>query len=148
MKANDIDTVDLIEGVIKDRIEDRQPQGLTGVLQLAVDEITSLRRQLRDLQYAKDLSDEIQREATPEYLMELAIAKGLTQDDAIAIMAKHLEGATKAEINEARERSSGGLWDNTTVEIDSTALASRGDNGVWVSAWVWLPRPETDDETG
>jgi len=35
------------------------------------------------------------------------------------------------------------------VEVDDDPFLSIGDEGVWVSAWVWVPTPaEDDDEQG
>jgi len=42
--------------------------------------------------------------------------------------------ATAEEIVRAREEYGG-----EDIEIDENAAASRGDDGVWVAAWVWLP---------
>lgn len=33
------------------------------------------------------------------------------------------------------------------LEIDDDASVSRGDDGYWVSAWVWVSEPDEDDET-
>ena len=43
--------------------------------------------------------------------------------------------ATCAEIEEARE-----IHGSDEVELDPGAFASRGDDGFWVSAWVWVPK--------
>ncbi len=42
--------------------------------------------------------------------------------------------ATPEEVAEAREK-----YGSTEIEIDEDALASRGEDGVWVQAWVFLP---------
>jgi hypothetical protein len=47
--------------------------------------------------------------------------------------------ATEAQIKEAREK-----YASDDVEVDETAFASHGDDGVWVQAWVWLARPDTE----
>ena len=44
--------------------------------------------------------------------------------------------ATEVEINRARQTYTHGSDDN--IEIDEEAAASRGNDGVWVAAWVWL----------
>jgi hypothetical protein len=46
------------------------------------------------------------------------------------------EQATEEEIQRAREKYALGSDDN--IEIDSNALVSRGDDGCFVQAWVWL----------
>lgn len=48
--------------------------------------------------------------------------------------------ATEDEINRARQQYAHGSDDN--IEIDEEAATSRGDDGVWVAAWVWLPNKE------
>jgi hypothetical protein len=50
------------------------------------------------------------------------------------------ETATEDEIARARDQYALGSSDN--IEIDDNALVSRGDEGCFVQAWVWLP----DDE--
>ena len=50
--------------------------------------------------------------------------------------------ATEDEINRARQEYAHGSDDN--IEIDEEAATSRGDDGVWVAAWVWLPNPRED----
>lgn len=47
--------------------------------------------------------------------------------------------ATEAEVQRARNRHMG-----SECEIDEPAMASRGDEGLWVQAWVWLPNEEED----
>jgi len=34
---------------------------------------------------------------------------------------------------------------NDELEIDGAPLFSDGQEGCWVSAWVWVPREETDE---
>ena len=54
--------------------------------------------------------------------------------------------ATDEQIRRARE-----LYANNSdndVEIDDNAELSDGcDGGVWVSAWVWVPNPFTEEES-
>jgi hypothetical protein len=44
------------------------------------------------------------------------------------------------EIVAARE-----MYADDDIQIDDDAAASRADDGVWVSAWVWVPNEEEDD---
>jgi len=46
--------------------------------------------------------------------------------------------ATQKEIEKARN-----TWQSDDVEIDSNALASHGDEGTWIQAWVRIPE-DTD----
>ena len=48
--------------------------------------------------------------------------------------------ATEKEIRLARERG-------TAVEIDEEAAASRCDKGVWVAAWVFVPKELLEEQT-
>lgn len=45
--------------------------------------------------------------------------------------------ATPEEIQRARRQ-----YGSDDIEIDDNAAASRGDDGFWVAAWVWLPNPK------
>lgn len=45
--------------------------------------------------------------------------------------------ATTKEIHRARREYANSSDDN--IEIDEEAATSRGEDGVWVAAWVWLP---------
>lgn len=47
--------------------------------------------------------------------------------------------ATDEEIQQARNQHMG-----SECEIDEPALASRGDGGVWVQAWVWISNEEEE----
>jgi hypothetical protein len=63
-------------------------------------------------------------------------AEGVTPEDlyaAIGRLSDSTNCATPAEIAEAREK-----YRTDECEIDDEAWASRGDDGVWVAAWVWL----------
>jgi hypothetical protein len=78
-------------------------------------------------------------------LMEEALAEGLTQSQAITLLHKAFDGATKEEVAEAIEKYASHSDDD--VEIDDKALTSRADDGVWVMAWVWLWRdPDAVEE--
>jgi len=46
--------------------------------------------------------------------------------------------ATPEQIKQARKD-----YANDDVEIDDNAKTSETDDGVWVSAWVWLKNKET-----
>jgi hypothetical protein len=50
---------------------------------------------------------------------------------------------TEEERDEAEGEYVAGSSDD--IEIDDHPMVSRGDGGVWVSAWVWLQRPDEDD---
>ena len=54
------------------------------------------------------------------------------------------DDATPAEIARARELYSEGSDDD--IEIDDNAKASRGDDGCFIQAWVWLPNPDVPGE--
>ena len=81
--------------------------------------------------------------------------RGLTETKTYADVAQAIheaEGAIREReefadlIQQARD-------DYTTdsscdVEIDDDPVLSVADEGVWVSAWVWVNRPEGEDEGG
>ena len=48
--------------------------------------------------------------------------------------------ATPDEIDAARKAYAHGSDDN--IEVDDNALVSRGEDGVWVQAWVWVRNTE------
>jgi hypothetical protein len=54
--------------------------------------------------------------------------------------------ATTDEIDLARRKYAYGSSDD--VEVDDDAQASHGDDGTWVSAWVWLAHENSDDDPG
>lgn len=58
------------------------------------------------------------------------------QSEVLEVLHGLYDGATDAQIEVATEEYAWGSEDN--IEIDSKALTSRGDNGLWVMAWVWL----------
>lgn len=39
-----------------------------------------------------------------------------------------------------------GLHASDEVEIDDDPFLSIADEGVWVSAWVWVPKQDTEDD--
>jgi hypothetical protein len=47
--------------------------------------------------------------------------------------------ATPAQIDQARA-----VHQSDEVQIDNDALTSHAGNGIWVQAWVWLPKEEGD----
>lgn len=55
-----------------------------------------------------------------------------------------IDYATDDEVKLARDRHCAGS--DNEIEIDKPARASRGDDGMWVQAWVWIPYPEGDDD--
>lgn len=60
-----------------------------------------------------------------------------SQDDPqTATASQEREQATAQEIDAARQRYA--ACSDDTIEIDDNALVSRGDEGTWVQAWVWL----------
>jgi len=52
--------------------------------------------------------------------------------------------ASPEQVQEAREKYA--LRSDNNVEIDTNAVTSETDFGVWVSAWLWLSRREEDAE--
>ncbi len=54
--------------------------------------------------------------------------------------------AYASEIARARERYAQGSDDE--IEIDADTYVSVGEEGVFVSAWLWVPNPEHDDDCG
>ena len=78
---------------------------------------------------------EVVREASNENLFELA--------QAVAVLDEGGEGiwATTAEMEAAELRH-----EDDECEVDANALVSHGEDGFWVSAWVWVPKDENDDE--
>ena len=68
-----------------------------------------------------------------------AIALGLTPAEANAVFCENPEwGATEVERTEAERCYT--LDSNNDIEIDDCPQVRRSDDGVWVAAWVWLPR--------
>jgi len=67
-------------------------------------------------------------------------------DELVAIRAALGEPATPEEIEAARAGYAAGSDDN--IEIDDDARVSRldGSNAYWVSAWVFLPGDDGDDD--
>jgi hypothetical protein len=49
--------------------------------------------------------------------------------------------ATPEEISEAQSE-----YTTDEINIDEGALASRGEGGLWVAAWVWLDRSDESEE--
>lgn len=47
-------------------------------------------------------------------------------------------------IEEARELHCKGS--DNDIEVDDDAALSRTDNGIWVGGWLWVPRPEEEDD--
>ena len=69
-----------------------------------------------------------------------AIALGLTPAEANAVFCENPEwGATEVERTEAERCYT--LDSNNDIEIDDRPQVKRSDDGVWVAAWVWVPRP-------
>lgn len=54
-------------------------------------------------------------------------------------MSEPDDRATEDEINRARELYAHNSDNN--IEVDEEAATSRGEDGVWVAAWVWLRNP-------
>lgn len=59
--------------------------------------------------------------------------------EAIAELDEHK--ATPEEIAAARD-----AYATDELEIDDDAMTSRGDNGHWVQAWVWMYATADDDD--
>jgi len=68
----------------------------------------------------------------------ITLAKPLAPDSSLPLP---LPPATEAEIAEARRR-----YGDDDIQVDDNALASKGDGGIWVQGWVWLPAPEPLNE--
>ncbi len=47
--------------------------------------------------------------------------------------------ATEEEITRARNLHAD--FSDNVIEIDEECAASHSDDGVWIAAWVWLPKP-------
>lgn len=62
---------------------------------------------------------------------------GLTQDDALVALHDHGDKYPEAAAD---------VNTNDELEVDEKPLFSRADEGTWVSAWVWVPDPVTDEE--
>ena len=71
-------------------------------------------------------------------LIELSDARDDIRALAQAESTRHR--ATLDEIEAARKAYAHGSDDN--VEVDDDALVSRGEDGVWVQAWVWVRNTE------
>ena len=50
---------------------------------------------------------------------------------------------TLEEIERARAIYASGM--DGDVEVDDDAIVDRGEDGMWVSAWVWLKKENSDD---
>lgn len=53
---------------------------------------------------------------------------------------KEERAACANEIQQARD-----TYANDELEIDDEPLVSIADDGVWVGAWVWVPKPASKD---
>lgn len=61
-----------------------------------------------------------------------------------ALNVGSVDGLIPGEIEEARDN-----YATDECEIDDCPAVSEADNGVWVSAWVWVSTPEfTEEEDG
>lgn len=38
------------------------------------------------------------------------------------------------------------LYQNDDCEVDTGALTSEADDGIWVQAWVWVPNKDTESD--
>jgi hypothetical protein len=85
---------------------------------------------------AEDLAMAIERRLS-EGLLTLADGRSVVLKN-VSVSAQ--DPATPEEIEEAREAYANGSDDD--IEIDDNAVTSRADRdeGLWVSAWVWLSR--------
>ena len=81
---------------------------------------------------------------------DAVIVQAGNKEDALALRKHILKGmpatgtdvptyATTGEIAEAAQRYCKGSDDNIEID-DYDVLASHADNGVWVAAWVWVPK--------
>lgn len=76
-----------------------------------------------------------------EKLIELRrVLHFLTQADVLTVLGEVGEASQYgAEIAEAREQC------DDDLEIDDAPLVSPAENGVWVSAWIWVASPEPEE---
>lgn len=67
------------------------------------------------------------------------LARGLTQAQCLEILGTHGDAATYSrEVAEAREQCTDDL------EIDDAPMVSSSDDGVWISAWIYV-RTDSDE---
>jgi hypothetical protein len=84
-------------------------------------------------QFPKEYEDEWGNKTTAREKYDyLVVLQKQREEDKL-----NLNYATDPEIERAREEYANGSDDN--IEIEENATASRGEDGVWVAAWVWLP---------
>ena len=74
------------------------------------------------------------------------MAEGATPADiAKAVYDETDDDSRSTEGERERARSEYCAPSSDTIEVDDDALASRGEDGVWIAAWVWLQGDEIDD---
>ncbi len=77
------------------------------------------------------------------------IAEGVTPsriNEAVFLEMDDDWRSTEEERERARSEYCALISDN--IEVDDEALAGRGEDGVWIAAWVWLQDDAVDDEEG
>ena len=81
--------------------------------------------------------------AMPEH-HRLSLAEGDIPNLIDAVRAARPPEATGHEREAVVEAHD--LWGTDDIEIDDTAYVSHADDGYWVSAWLWVPQPEEDED--
>lgn len=78
------------------------------------------------------------RQQLIDQLTELLRA-GLTQADVLLTLGE-IYPADDYAVEIAREET------NDDLEIDDMPIQSKADDGTWVSAWIWVPNKEVEEE--
>lgn len=80
------------------------------------------------------------------YLRHICKEGGVVSTETLAAIREHLTELTAdREAHELTIEAARNNHCSDDVEIDDVPTLSIGDEGVWVSAWVWVPI-ETEDE--
>lgn len=69
------------------------------------------------------------------------VDQGLTFGDCVAAFATNR--ATSKVVQTAHDRYA--EPSNGSIEIDPETVVSEADEGVWVMAWVWVPKEDIDE---
>lgn len=91
---------------------------------------------LRGLQDSIALADRALRGEGDAEAARIALAA------ASAILSAAADGVAPPELRAEAVRQYG----SEDVEIDDDPATSEAEGGVWVSAWVWIPGPDDDEE--
>ena len=76
----------------------------------------------------------------------LLAAGGLAQGDVLNALHDADPNVTDHEGTIEAARSNYAMGSDDEIEIDDKPLLSVADDGVWVSAWVWVSIPKEDEE--